>query len=320
MQDVGARHQHQPAPAQVQQPKSYSEPAYVRPVESTQTAVPQHVAEVPPLQRIRTNTAGLNETLKTDTPKRLHLPRQLRSNVLKRQMVKTVPKKHHAHKHRRSFTPALLTSMAILLFASGLLVVFSALRTNHTVKAQVKQLADQQESDDGTQSDGIPSEDDPPKNVGSYSVAPDLPKLLTIDKLGVNARVIRLGVNPSNVLKAPSNIFDVGWYEGSAKPGENGTMVIDGHVSGPTKHGVFYSIKTLAEGDKVKVTRGDGKVFTYTVTGTQVYDDDKVDMVKVLTSSVPGKPALNFMTCTGKFDVRSNKFEQRVVVFTVQDS
>lgn len=245
-------------------------------------------------------------------------PKQSRSGVLKRQAVKGESKKSHSHKHRRPLVPTLLTAMAIMLFTFGLLVLFSTLKTNHTVKAQVKQLSQNSSKDDGI-TDEAPSEEDPPANPGNYEVAADLPRLITIDKIGVRARVRRLGVGANNVLKAPANIFDAGWYDSSAKPGENGTVVLDGHVSGPTKHGVFYSIGTLKAGDKVKLERGDGQVLSYTVTGTQVYDNDKVDMAKVLTTAVPGKPGLNFMTCTGRFNVRSNSFEQRVVVFSVQD-
>lgn len=280
---------------------------------STQPApkpLPQSPA-LPSLQRMTTHIGAL----KHESKSKAHFPRQARSNVLKRQMVRASAKKYRP-KHRRPLMPTLLSGLAILLFAVGLFVVFSSLRADHSVKAQVKELSKQ--TDDGS-SDGVPSEEDPPINLSSYSVAPDIPKLLTIEKIGVNARVRRLGVNANNVLKAPANIFDVGWYDGSAKPGENGTVVLDGHVSGPTKHGVFYSIGTLKAGDKVQLERGDGKKFNYIVTGTQVYDNDKVDMAKVMTSSEPGKAALNLITCTGRYNVRTNSFEQRLVVFTVQD-
>lgn len=272
-----------------------------------------HPPQQESFQRIRTQATPPKTEINEQTK---HLPRQSRSHVLKRQMIKKAAKIRRA-KHRRPLLPTLLTALAVFLFTAGVFVLISTLKTDHTVKAQVKQLAKQTEDDGIT--DAVPSEDEPPSNSSSYNVAPDLPRFFTIEKLGVHARVKRLGVSADNVLKAPANIFDVGWYDGSAKPGENGTIVLDGHVSGPTKHGVFYSIGSLKQGDKVQLERGDGKVFTYTVTGTQVYDYDKVDMPKVLTSSIPGKAALNFMTCTGRFNVRTNSFEQRVVVFTTQD-
>ena len=277
---------------------------------------PQPVQPKPDIAFPRVRTVATPPVVDNKVVKHPGLPRQSRSNVLKRQMVKQAAKLQRA-KHRRPLVPTLLTAMALFLFVAGIFVFFNTIHTNDSVKAQVKQLSKQPEDDGIT--DGVPSEDEPPTNLNGYNVAPDLPRFFSIEKLDVNARVKRLGVSVDNVLKAPANIFDVGWYDGSAKPGENGTVVLDGHVSGPTKHGVFYNIGSLKAGDKVKLERGDGKVLTYTVTGTQVYEYDKVDMPKVLTSSVPGKAALNFMTCTGRFNVRTNSFEQRIVVFTTQD-
>ena len=248
---------------------------------------------------------------------RPHMPKQSKSQVLKRHVLKKTAMMKRP-KHPRPITPVLLSGMAVMLFLIGAGVAFSAFRTNQEVKAQVKGLTTSQASNDGT-TDSTPSETDPPLNIGSYSVAPDMARLLTITKIGVKARVIRVGVNSFNVMKTPGNIFDVGWYDSSAKPGENGTVVINGHVSGPTKHGVFYDIGKLSKGDKISIERGDHKVFTYDVTGTQVYDWDKVDMPRLLTTSIPGKPGLNLITCTGKFNVRANNFEQRVVVFAVQE-
>lgn len=246
-------------------------------------------------------------------------PKQERSNVLKRQMSKQLAYTH-AKKHRRALVPTLLSGLAVTLFMLGILVVVNALHTDHTVKAQIKKLSQPTGSDTGI-TEGTPSEADPPNaNANnSYQVSADLPRILTIDKIDVKARIRSVGVGLNNILKAPANIFDVGWYDGSAKPGENGTIVLDGHVSGPTKHGVFYSIGTLKVGDKVTLERGDGKKFTYSVTGLELFDNDKVDMNKVVTTSVAGKPGLNFMTCAGRFNVRNNEFEQRIVVYTVQD-
>lgn len=203
-----------------------------------------------------------------------------------------------------------------MLFVVGVAVAIMSLRTDKTVTAQVKQLAKQ--SEEGTTAVNVPSED-PPANTGTYNIAPDLPKMLSIDKISVNARIKRVGVDQNNAIKAPANIFDIGWYDGSAKPGEAGAVVLDGHVSGPTKPGVFHGINKLKPGDKVSLTRGDGKLFTYSVTGSQTYNADEVDMAKIMTTSVAGKPGLNLITCAGKFDAKTNKFAQRVVVFAVQD-
>lgn len=249
--------------------------------------------------------------------KRPNLPRQRRSNVLKRHAIKSTSKQYRT-KYRRPLMPTLISVLAILVFTAGLLAVFTNFKNDETVKAQVGQLTVGANNNEGI-SDGLPSEDYPPVNIETYTVAADMPRFLNIKNLNIHARVRRLGVGTNNALKAPSNIFDVGWYEGSAKPGENGTVVINGHVSGATKRGVFNSISSLKLGDKISVERGDGKSITYSVTGSETYDNDKVDMDRVMNTSVQGKPALNLITCTGRFNVRTNQFEKRIAVFAVLD-
>ncbi len=249
----------------------------------------------------------------------MHLPRQARTNVLNRQVTQHASlSSAPPRKQRQSHKPKVLMGLAALLLLAGIFVFINGLNTNRAVKAQVQQLSAESGDNDGGMTNGVPSEEDPPKNIGSYSVAPDLPRLLTIDKINVSARIRRVGVGENNTMKAPASIFDVGWYDGSAKPGENGTVVLDGHVSGPTKQGVFYNLSKLKAGDTIQLTRGDGQVFTYSVVETKTYDDDKVDMPRVMTSAEAGKPGLNVITCSGTFNSRTNQYEQRTVVFAVQ--
>lgn len=246
-------------------------------------------------------------------PKTTQITTPVRTEVLAKQFPGS---KESSSKKHFALVPTMLSVLALMLFGAGVLITANSFRTDKTVKAQVRQLAVQ--SEDNDDSTTLPAEDNPP-DISSYNVASDLPKILNIDEIGVKARIKRMGVDKNNAIKAPTNIYDVGWYDGSAKPGEPGTVVLDGHVSGPTKLGVFYGIKTLKPGSKVSLIRGDNKVITYTVTGSQTYNADDVDMAKVMTSSVEGKPGLNLITCAGKFDAKTNKFAQRVVVFTIQD-
>lgn len=217
---------------------------------------------------------------------------------------------------KKRLIPIAMISMAVILFATGVIIALVSLKTNQNVKAQVKVLAKNTSDSEGGANGGLPAEGSKP-DVNSYKVAAALPRVITIEKLGIKARTLSLSLDKDDILKAPSNIYDTGWYNGSAKPGEDGAMVIDGHVSGPTQKGVFYNIKNLKAGDVIKVERGDGKTYSYKVTSTATYDADKVDMAKVMTSSVLGKQGLNLITCGGHFNAQTNKFEQRVVVFAV---
>ena len=240
------------------------------------------------------------------------LPRRQSSKVLIRQIVhkqEPIPVK----KKKLNIMPVAMVSMAVTIFIFGLFVAVSGWRTNEAVQAQVSQITDKAEQDDSD----LPTEGDPPE-LSSYSVAAELPRLLKISSIEVEARVMRLGVDKNNQLKSPSNIYDTGWYEGSSKPGEAGTVLIDGHVHGPTKPGVFMNLKKLVKGDKIEVERGDGKIITYRVVKTEIYKADQVDMAAALTSAENGKNGLNLITCHGKVD-SNNNYSERLVVFTVQE-
>jgi hypothetical protein len=156
--------------------------------------------------------------------------------------------------------------------------------------------------------------------VASYTVAPDMPRYIDIPKLGVHARVLPVGVTSSGALGTPDNVYDTDWFNQSAKPGQPGAMLIDGHVSSWTTNGVFYGIKTLVAGDTVQVERGDGVVFTYKVIKSQIYSANDVNMTAALTPIVAGHPGLNLITCTGDVIQGTNEFNERVVVFTEQVS
>jgi LPXTG-site transpeptidase (sortase) family protein len=153
--------------------------------------------------------------------------------------------------------------------------------------------------------------------VASYSVPPTYPKYISIPAIGISStRIIRLGLLANGQIATPDNIFDTGWYDGSAKPGQSGAMFIYGHVSSWTADGVFYNLKKLKPGDDITITRGDNQTFTYSVVSTKIYPYTSVDMNAVLSPINPNLPGLNLMTCTGKVIPGTSEFNERLVVFT----
>lgn len=155
-----------------------------------------------------------------------------------------------------------------------------------------------------------PEEDE----VREYTVAPDRPRYLTIEKLGVaNARVLAMGVNTEGELDTPRNIFDVGWYEGSGKPGQGGTLVIDGHNGGPHVHGVFKNLPDLVAGDIIKIERGDGLVFRYEVVeNVAVLLEESNDyMATAMRSPENGKESVTLISCTGEWSQMQQTYLSR---------
>jgi sortase (surface protein transpeptidase) len=153
--------------------------------------------------------------------------------------------------------------------------------------------------------------------IAKYAVPPTYPKYITIPTIGVSeTRIIRLGLISDGSIAVPNNIYDTGWYDGSARPGQRGAMFIYGHVSSWTANGVFFTLKKLQPGASVKITRGDNKTYTYHVVSTKIYPYNHVDMSQVLAPVNPDKPGLNLMTCTGQIIKGTSEFNERLVVFT----
>jgi len=158
------------------------------------------------------------------------------------------------------------------------------------------------------------------QEVREYIVAPDRPRYLSVDKLGINkTRILPMGVNDSGELDTPVNIFDVGWYEASGKPGQGGTMIIDGHNGGPHVHGVFKNLPDLVEGDIITVERGDGVAYNYEVVENQeiLLSDADAYMSTAAKTPVPGKESVTLISCTGEWSQQQRTYLSRQFVRAV---
>ena len=159
------------------------------------------------------------------------------------------------------------------------------------------------------------------EEVYEYTVAVDMPRYLTVPKLDIyDARILRMGLDSNGALSTPRNIFDVGWYEGSSKPGQGGTMVIDGHSGGPHVHGVFKDLPDLAIGDIITVERGDGTKFNYSVVDTAAININEADsyMVKAMKSPTVGVESVTLISCTGEWsDVQGTYLSRQFVRATL---
>ena len=214
----------------------------------------------------------------------------------------------------------LIAGLAVL--AIGLSATGFSLSKNSSAKKTVTQSVQKQVSNSSIVTAAItlpPSTDKiTPSAYDRYTVAADLPRYILIPKIGVQAIVEQLGVTTTNQLESPSNIYQAGWYTGSAKPGQPGAMVIDGHVASWSTQGVFYNLSSLKAGDKIAIERGDGTILNYEVVKTQVWNVADVDMQAVQQPINPTKPGLNLITCTGSVTPETSEFNQRLVIFAEQ--
>ena len=159
-----------------------------------------------------------------------------------------------------------------------------------------------------------PSETKPGKDY-KWQGGPDDPKKIIIPKLGIDAYVQNVGVDQNKQVAVPNNLYIVGWFTGSVKPGALGLSVIDGHVTGRVNDGVFKNLERLSGGDEYSVQFGNGAVKKFKVTGKKSVPVN--DAVSYIFSQDPMIDSqLNLVTCSGNYDANSHSYSERLVVYS----
>ena len=102
---------------------------------------------------------------------------------------------------------------------------------------------------------------------------------LIIDRIGVDAAVIALGLDENALPQTFDDPYDAVWYDFSGKPGWGSNAVFSGHVDwtldGQPVPGVFYWLDDVAVGDVVEIKLEDGTDYKYRVIANlQLLDGD----------------------------------------------
>lgn len=150
-------------------------------------------------------------------------------------------------------------------------------------------------------------------------IADGSPVRLRIPKLNIDTGFQYNGLKADGTMEIPSNIYDVGWFTGSVRPGEKGVSIITGHVAQirggkMTKPGVFSNLNELSEGDTIYILNDKGETAVFVVMGSRSYDP-AADATDVFTAK-DGGAHLNLITCEGTWNPAELSYSQRLVVFT----
>ena len=143
-----------------------------------------------------------------------------------------------------------------------------------------------------------------------------MPVSVDIPAIGVDSKLLHLGLNSDGTIQVPSldtSSDEAAWYKYSATPGQIGSSVIEGHVDSYQGPAVFFRLGALRPGDTVDVTLADGITAIFRVTGVREY----------LKSRFPAKAiygatdfaALRLITCGGAFDYATGHYLSSTVVF-----
>lgn len=153
----------------------------------------------------------------------------------------------------------------------------------------------------------------------AHTAPADQPRYLYLPSIGIQSRVDSVGINSNGNIDSPKNANDSAWYDGSAKPGRDGQVFINGHKSYSSSYSsAFDKLDQIKVGDQIIIENGNGNKFTYKVVSSQTLPTSKVDMNKALNVPDDAKQGVTLMTYTGKYNYREQSAEQRVVVYAVR--
>ena len=143
-------------------------------------------------------------------------------------------------------------------------------------------------------------------------MARSVPVRVTIPAIGVDSRLMALGLQDDGTIEVPPQAFPAGWYSGAPTPGELGPAILVGHVHYDESAGVFADLRRLRPDDEVVVRRKDGKSAVFRVTRVRHYAKDQFPTEKVYGNL--GYAGLRLITCGGR-DLISGRYEDNVIAF-----
>jgi sortase (surface protein transpeptidase) len=171
----------------------------------------------------------------------------------------------------------------------------------------------------GCQASGVgsqPAEPAPPSRV-TGTAAGGRPVSLRIPAIGVDARVVPVGLGPGRTMEVPA-VDLAGWYELGPRPGAAGPAVIVGHVDSRRGPAVFFRLGQLRRGDRVVVGRARGAPRTFVVDRVERQPKQALPTERIWNPT--RRPVLRLITCGGSFDRASGHHRDNVVVYANLDT
>ena len=120
-----------------------------------------------------------------------------------------------------------------------------------------------------------------PVPTGKPPIAAALPaRRVVIPTIGLDSKVIQLGtkLDRRGQLAWETAPFAVGQHKGLAGPGQNGNMVLSGHVSSPNEGAVFHRLPDLKVGEGVIVSTEE-RQYLYRVVDVRTVTPDQVSVL-----------------------------------------
>lgn len=158
-----------------------------------------------------------------------------------------------------------------------------------------------------------------PPPVPTWTVSPATPApavgrptRLRIPAIGVDSRIVDIGVDARGALVPPRTADVTGWFTAGPVPGTVGPALLAGHVDSRVGPGVFFRLVELRPGDMVTVDRAGGGPVSFVVDSTARVP--KAAFPTELVYSPRPVAMLRLVTCGGSFDEGALSYRDNVIV------
>ncbi len=152
-----------------------------------------------------------------------------------------------------------------------------------------------------------------PATVTVPPMSRSTPVRVQIPAIGVDSRLMDLGLGSDGAMQTPQTGFPAGWYTGGPTPGQLGPAVVVGHVDWAGHPGVFYNLRELKTGDQVIVGRTDARKAVFRVSRVEAFAKDAFPTHEVYGNV--DHAALRLITCGGSFDQQAASYRDNIVAF-----
>ncbi|MFC5143016.1 class F sortase [Actinomycetospora rhizophila] len=142
---------------------------------------------------------------------------------------------------------------------------------------------------------------------------PGAPVRVRAPAIGLDARVLAVGVQGDGQMEVPDRVADVGWYRFGPVPGAaTGSAVLAGHVDDRVQGaGAFVDLGGLRPGDEVTVDAPGGGV-VHRVREVRTYAKEELPVADLFRETGPSRLVL--VTCDGPFDTDTRRHRDNLVV------
>jgi len=145
-----------------------------------------------------------------------------------------------------------------------------------------------------------------------------VPVHITIPVIEVDAGIEVLEII-GGAMQQPTNAEEIAWYKESARLGEQGNILLAGHLNfWGVPEGVFFLLGQLREGDAVELEGDDGEMYRYIVQWTEDFPSDEEPPTEALGHT--DEQAITLITCGGEWNIGRAEYDHRTLVRAVRDT